>query len=57
MNTNKDCVQNINGRLHFVKELINEYARFDAADKQMVDKQFESIKEYLHNIWLNESKK
>ena len=57
MNTNKDCVQNINGRLHFVKELITEYARFDAADKQMVDKQFESIKEYLHNIWLNESKK
>jgi hypothetical protein len=51
MITNKDCVQYINGRLHFIKELIEDEAKFDNITKETVDKQFEKIDEYLKIIF------
>ena len=51
MITNKDCVQYINGRLHFIEELIEDEAKFDTLTKETVDKQFKIIKDYLKIIF------
>ena len=49
--SNKDCVQYINGRLHFIKELIEDEAKFDSITKETVNKQFEKINEYLKIVF------
>ena len=49
--TNQDCVQYINGRLHLIKELIEDEAKFDNITRETVDKQFEKIKEYLKIVF------
>ena len=51
MKSNKDYVVYINGRLHFIKQLIEDEAKFDNITKETVDKQFEKIDEYLKIIF------
>ena len=48
---NKECVQYINGRLHFIQELIEDEAKFDRVTKEAVDRQFKIIKDYLKIIF------
>lgn len=48
---NKECVQYINGRLHFIQELIEDEAKFDVVTRETVDKQFLIIKDYLKIIF------
>ena len=45
------CVNYINGRLHLIKELIADEAKFDSITRETVDKQFEKIKEYLSVVY------
>jgi hypothetical protein len=49
--SNQACVNYINGRLHLIKELIADEAKFDSTTKETVDKQFEKIKEYLSVVY------
>jgi hypothetical protein len=49
--TNQDCVQYINGRLHLIKELIADEAKFDNITKETVEKQFAKITEYLKIVF------
>jgi hypothetical protein len=49
--SNQACVNYINGRLHFIKELIADEAKFDSITRETVDKQFEKIKEYLSVVY------
>jgi hypothetical protein len=49
--TNQDCVQYINGRLHLIKELISDEAKFDSITKETVEKQFAKITEYLKIVF------
>ena len=49
--SNQACVNYINGRLHLIKELIADEAKFDSITKETVDKQFEKIKEYLKIVF------
>jgi hypothetical protein len=49
--SNQDYVQYINGRLHLIKELIADEAKFDSITRETVDKQFEKIKEYLSVVY------
>jgi hypothetical protein len=51
MLSNQACVNYINGRLHLIKELIADEAKFDIITKETVDKQFEKIKEYLSVVY------
>ena len=51
MLSNQACVNYINGRLHLIKELIADEAKFDNITKETVDKQFEKIKEYLSVVY------
>ncbi len=51
MLSNQACVNYINGRLHLIKELIADEAKFDSITKETVDKQFEKIKEYLSVVY------
>jgi hypothetical protein len=49
--SNQDCVQYINGRLHLIKELIADEAKFDSITKETVEKQFAKITEYLKIVF------
>ena len=51
MLSNQACVKYINGRLHLIKELIADEAKFDSITRETVDKQFEKIKEYLSVVY------
>ena len=51
MLSNQACVNYINGRIHLIKELIADEAKFDSITKETVDKQFEKIKEYLSVVY------
>ena len=51
MLSNQACVNYINGRLHLIKELIADEAKFDSITRETVDKQFEKIKEYLGVVY------
>jgi hypothetical protein len=51
MLSNQACVNYINGRLHLIKELIADEAKFDSITRETVDKQFEKIKEYLSVVY------
>ena len=51
MLSNQACVNYINGRLHLIKELIADEAKFDSITKETVDKQFEKIKDYLSVVY------
>lgn len=51
--SNQDCVQYINGRLHLIKELIEDEAKFDSITKEAVDKSFAKVKEYLEIVFYN----
>ena len=51
MLSNQACVNYINGRLHLIKELIADEAKFDSITKETVEKQFAKIKEYLSVVY------
>jgi hypothetical protein len=51
MLSDQACVNYINGRLHLIKELIADEAKFDSITRETVDKQFEKIKEYLSVVY------
>ena len=51
MLSNQACVNYINGRLHLIKELIADEAKFDSITRETVDKQIEKIKEYLSVVY------